>query len=95
MLQGAAEVAYDMVSPGPGCKHRKWQKRQRRIVYPADFREGISNAYAIVREVLFLSGVFPPACHVIPQIKTLLTVRVTPSEYPFIICIHDCHVLSN
>ncbi|ELU17929.1 hypothetical protein CAPTEDRAFT_154368 [Capitella teleta] len=50
-VQVTAEVAYDMVSPGPGVRHMKHRKRRhRRMIHPADFREGVSNAMTIVKE---------------------------------------------
>ena len=58
-LQYAAEVAYDMVSPGPSVRHKRHFQRQRRAAQPADIREGVTNAYQVVKEV---SG----ACLVLP-----------------------------
>lgn len=45
-LQYAAEITFDMVSPGPSVRQRK--RRQ-----PADLREGVANAYKVVSEVYF------------------------------------------
>ena len=49
-LQYAAEVAYDMVSPGPSVRTRKYYRR-RRVTQPADLREGMSNAMTVVKDV--------------------------------------------
>lgn len=49
-VQYAAEVAYDMVSPGPSVRNKRYYKRQRRAAQPADIREGVSNAVAVVKE---------------------------------------------
>ncbi|XP_022099406.1 autophagy-related protein 2 homolog B-like isoform X2 [Acanthaster planci] len=56
LLQAAAETAYDMVSPGPSVSSRAitygpfGQSRLAR--QPADFREGMANAFNVVREGL-------------------------------------------
>ncbi|XP_064622147.1 autophagy-related protein 2 homolog B-like isoform X2 [Lineus longissimus] len=51
-VQYVAELTYDMVSPGPSCKKlgRKSYRRHKRMNQPSDFREGIANAYTVVKE---------------------------------------------
>ncbi|XP_055908295.1 autophagy-related protein 2 homolog B isoform X2 [Eupeodes corollae] len=52
LLQFTAETAYDMVSPGPSVRsirHNRKGKR-RRPHRPQDIREGVVNAYQIVRD---------------------------------------------
>ena len=58
-FQFAGEVAYDMLAPGPSVRCRL-KHRRRRLRYqlprhcsaaPADMREGVANAYMVVREV--------------------------------------------
>ena len=44
-----------MVSPGPSVRMRKDPKRTRRVYQSADLREGVTNAYTIVKEVHKLS----------------------------------------
>ena len=44
-----------MVSPGPSVRHKKHYQRQRRAAQPADIREGVTNAYNVVKEVTFHS----------------------------------------
>ncbi|XP_012255190.2 autophagy-related protein 2 homolog A [Athalia rosae] len=53
-IQSTAETAYDMVSPGPGVRQKsKGQKgRRRRFNQPLDIREGMANAYTLVKEGL-------------------------------------------
>ncbi|CAG0883695.1 unnamed protein product [Darwinula stevensoni] len=50
-IQLAAETAYDMVSPGPSVRsrHGRRSSHKRRTPQPADLREGVSNAYQVVR----------------------------------------------
>ena len=48
-FQLIAEVAYDMVSPGPSVRTKK--KKKQRKAQPADLREGVATAYNVVREV--------------------------------------------
>jgi len=51
-LQYAAELTYDMVSPGPGQHHRlKAYAIKKSLSQPGDIREGVSNAYHVVRQV--------------------------------------------
>ena len=50
-IQYAAEVAFDMVSPGPSVRVKKKQRRLIRRTKPADLREGVTNAYYIVKDV--------------------------------------------
>lgn len=51
-FQITAETAYDMVSPGPSVKKRaKIKGRKRRYTQPQDIREGMANAYLLVKEV--------------------------------------------
>ncbi|KOC64737.1 Autophagy-related protein 2 like protein B [Habropoda laboriosa] len=53
-IQSTAETAYDMVSPGPSVRHKhKGQKgRRKRYNQPLDIREGMANAYMLVKEGL-------------------------------------------
>ena len=51
IFQYFAELAYDMVSPGPSVRKKKYRKKLRRLTHPADLREGVSNAYNVVTEV--------------------------------------------
>ncbi|XP_011503827.1 PREDICTED: autophagy-related protein 2 homolog A [Ceratosolen solmsi marchali] len=53
-IQSTAETAYDMVSPGPSVRRKiKGQKgRRKRYSQPLDIREGMSNAYILVKEGL-------------------------------------------
>jgi len=46
-------MAYDMVSPGPSVRQRipGPKGRRRRYHQPADIREGMANAYMLVKEV--------------------------------------------
>lgn len=53
-IQGAAEFTYDMVSPGPSVQQKRRQsssKKKKRYNQPGDIREGMTNAYNVVREV--------------------------------------------
>ncbi|XP_069689778.1 autophagy-related protein 2 homolog B isoform X2 [Periplaneta americana] len=51
-IQSTAEMAYDMVSPGPSVRRRipGPKGRRRRYNQPADIREGMANAYMLVKE---------------------------------------------
>jgi len=52
-IQSVAETAFDMVSPGPSVrrrKHKRGNKSRSRFTPPADFREGVTNAMALVKE---------------------------------------------
>ncbi|XP_031784416.1 autophagy-related protein 2 homolog A [Nasonia vitripennis] len=53
-LQSTAETAYDMVSPGPSVRRNTRGQRGRRKRYsqPLDIREGMANAYTLVKEGL-------------------------------------------
>ena len=51
VIQYCAEVAYDMISPGPSVRKKKYRRKLRRLTHPADLREGFSNAYHVVTEV--------------------------------------------
>ncbi|XP_032665002.1 autophagy-related protein 2 homolog A isoform X2 [Odontomachus brunneus] len=53
-IQSTAETAYDMVSPGPSVRYKnKGQKgRRKRHSQPLDIREGVANAYMLVKEGL-------------------------------------------
>jgi hypothetical protein len=56
MFQYVAELTYDMVLPGPSVRiqgHRR-RKKYGRKGQPSDLREGFSNAYVVLREVVFL-----------------------------------------
>lgn len=52
-IQSTAETAYDMVSPGPSVrrKSRGQKGRRKRYNQPQDIREGMANAYMLVKEV--------------------------------------------
>ncbi|KAH8268782.1 hypothetical protein KR018_006644 [Drosophila ironensis] len=52
LLQFTAETTFDMLSAGPSLKKRKSgrQGKRRRQGRPKDLREGVANAYTIVRE---------------------------------------------
>ncbi|XP_054259234.1 autophagy-related protein 2 homolog A [Macrosteles quadrilineatus] len=52
-IQSVAETAFDMVSPGPSVRRRRnkrGSKSRSRYTPPADFREGVTNAVALVKE---------------------------------------------
>ncbi|XP_063242394.1 autophagy-related protein 2 homolog A [Bacillus rossius redtenbacheri] len=52
-IQLTAEMAYDMVSPGPSARQRaRGVKGRRRYQQPADIREGMANALQVFREGL-------------------------------------------
>nr|QSV39518.1 autophagy associated protein [Locusta migratoria] len=53
-IQSTAEMAYDMLSPGPSVRRRyKGTKgKRKRYSQPADIREGMANAIVLVREGL-------------------------------------------
>ncbi|CAH1390573.1 unnamed protein product [Nezara viridula] len=53
-IQSIAEAAFDMVSPGPSVRriHGTKSKKPHRYSHPADIREGVTNAYALVKEGL-------------------------------------------
>ncbi|XP_043221446.1 autophagy-related protein 2 homolog A-like isoform X2 [Amphibalanus amphitrite] len=53
-VQGASEFTYDMLSPGPSMRQKRRQKRSRRRTsnLPQDLREGVTNAYELVKEGL-------------------------------------------
>ncbi|XP_046401930.1 autophagy-related protein 2 homolog B isoform X2 [Ischnura elegans] len=52
-IQSTAETAYDMVSPGPSVRRRlPGRKDCHRRYQPADIREGMANAYLLVKEGL-------------------------------------------
>lgn len=55
ILQITAETAYDMVSPGPSVRRIRGNRKgkRKRINPPQDIREGVTNAFHIVREVSF------------------------------------------
>ncbi|XP_073815878.1 autophagy-related 2 [Musca autumnalis] len=52
LLQFTAETAFDMVSPGPSVRQLKRSRRgnKRRPHRPKDIREGVVNAYQIVKD---------------------------------------------
>ncbi|KAL0269663.1 UNVERIFIED_CONTAM: hypothetical protein PYX00_007315 [Menopon gallinae] len=51
LIQSTAETAYDMVSPGPSVRsRRRGNGKRRRHSQPADIREGVANAYLVVKE---------------------------------------------
>ncbi|KAK2581702.1 hypothetical protein KPH14_002189 [Odynerus spinipes] len=53
-IQSTAETAYDMVSPGPSVRRKSSGQKGRRKRYsqPQDIREGMANAYMLVKEGL-------------------------------------------
>ncbi|XP_076166580.1 autophagy-related 2 isoform X3 [Ptiloglossa arizonensis] len=53
-IQSTAETAYDMVSPGPSVrqKNRGHKERRKKYSQPLDIREGMANAYMLVKEGL-------------------------------------------
>ncbi|XP_014232573.1 autophagy-related protein 2 homolog A [Trichogramma pretiosum] len=54
-IQSTAETAYDMVSPGPSVRSIKTKGqrgRRKRYSQPLDIREGVANAYILVKEGL-------------------------------------------
>lgn len=54
LLQITAETAYDMMSPGPSVRRRpKTKGSKKRYAQPQDIREGMANAYMLVKEVIF------------------------------------------
>ncbi|KAF5280262.1 hypothetical protein FQR65_LT03070 [Abscondita terminalis] len=51
LIQVTAETAYDMVSPGPSVRRKtKTKGRKKRYCQPQDIREGMANAYLLVKE---------------------------------------------
>lgn len=59
-MQITAETAYDMVSPGPSVRRIRGNRRgkRKRLNPPQDIREGVSNAFHIVKEVNFQTYFF-------------------------------------
>ena len=66
-FQFAGEITFDMLAPGPSMRCQL-KHRRRRYQYqlqrhwdgsaaPADLREGVTNAYMVVREVRCLESV--------------------------------------
>lgn len=53
-VQGVAELAYDMLSPGPSMLVEAQNRRHRAIAnnLPVDIRDGVNNAYQVVAEGL-------------------------------------------
>lgn len=53
LFQYLAMLTYDMVSPGPSvCStSRKKNRIQKRSKQPNDLREGMTNAYIVLRQV--------------------------------------------
>ncbi|KAK9497547.1 hypothetical protein O3M35_004247 [Rhynocoris fuscipes] len=53
-IQSIAEAAFDMVSPGPSVRrsHGNRSKKQHCYSHPSDIREGVANAYTLVKEGL-------------------------------------------
>ncbi|CAD5113882.1 DgyrCDS3044 [Dimorphilus gyrociliatus] len=49
VVQSAAEMTYDLVTPGPSVRYSKKRKRRRRT-QPADVREGVANAYHVLTD---------------------------------------------
>lgn len=54
LIQSAAEFTYDMVSPGPSLKtqRRLGVGKKKKLTQPGDFRQGMSNAYHVVKHGL-------------------------------------------
>ncbi|XP_044263557.1 autophagy-related protein 2 homolog A isoform X3 [Tribolium madens] len=51
LIQITAETAFDMLTPGPSVKvHPKTKVRRKRYSQPKDIREGVTNAYKLVKE---------------------------------------------
>lgn len=51
LIQVTAETAYDMLSPGPSVRRKiKAKGRRKRYHQPQDIREGMTNAYNVVKE---------------------------------------------
>ncbi|KAJ8967901.1 hypothetical protein NQ317_015423 [Molorchus minor] len=51
LIQITAETAYDMLSPGPSVRRiAKSKGRRKRYFNPQDIREGMTNAYMVVKE---------------------------------------------
>ena len=51
-------MAFDLLSPGPSVRHKKHHQRLLRAAQPADLREGVTNAYVVVKEVPILNILF-------------------------------------
>lgn len=52
LIQITAETAYDMMSPGPSVRRRTRSKgKKKRYSQPQDIREGVTNAFNVVKEV--------------------------------------------
>lgn len=52
LFQITAETAYDMVSPGPSVRLSRGRRRGKRKLHrPQDIREGVTNAYYIMKDV--------------------------------------------
>lgn len=59
MFQVTAETAYDMLSPGPSVRRKiKAKGRRKRYHQPQDIREGMTNAYNVVKEVNQIFGTY-------------------------------------
>lgn len=56
LIQATAETTYDIVNYGPSVRFylRRQKGRKKRYRQPSDIREGVANAYALVKEVGFL-----------------------------------------
>ncbi|XP_063919299.1 autophagy-related protein 2 homolog B isoform X2 [Zophobas morio] len=51
LIQITAETAFDMLTPGPSVKiNPKTKVRRKRYSQPKDIREGVTNAYKLVKE---------------------------------------------
>lgn len=52
-VQYVAEVTFDMVSPGPSVRQKGQRRRKKygRSGQPADLREGMTNAFIVLKEV--------------------------------------------
>jgi len=53
-----AEITFDMVSPGPSVRETGQRRRKKygRSGQPADLREGVTNAYIVLKEVYNLKS---------------------------------------
>ncbi|ESO82945.1 hypothetical protein LOTGIDRAFT_197758 [Lottia gigantea] len=54
-IQYVAELTYDMLSPGPSVrqpklKHKRFMTHRIRKGQPSDLREGVNNAYIVIKE---------------------------------------------
>lgn len=53
-MQYVSELTYDMLSPGPSVRQamrRATRSQRARRSQPTDIREGVTNAYHVIKEV--------------------------------------------